>query len=449
MHTRVVAKYGRSRRGRRFWVWLLAPAALTVVLPSAAARAATPPTVSAVPADTPSLATTGVPEVVRQLVQCGSTMYAVGRFTAIQYHGRVYRRSNAFSFAATAPYAPTSWNPDVDGEVNSITFLGTGCSDAYLGGNFSAVGRAPAQDIAEVSTGTGAVVTRFARSANRPVETLAVSAGQLLVGGFFTSINGGHVPYFASLDPTTGVPDGYLNLDISGHYQYPGVSGNHTRVYNQQISHNGKLDLVEGDFTSVGGRHRQQIFMLALGGSRATVTAWTSTEFYQNCATIEPFYIRAASWSPDDATVYVATTGFHPDPGGTHGPRTGLCDAAAAFPATQTTVTDRWINYTGCDSLYSTAAGADTVYFGGHERWADNSHGCNAPGPGAVPAPGMVGLSPTTGAVVFDPTRSRGYGADDMLLTADGLWIASDNFRGANRCAGKAGHAGICFLPYG
>ena len=47
----------------------------------------------------------------------------------------------------------------------------------------------------------------------------------------------------------------------------------------------------------------------------------------------------------------------------------------------------------------------------------------------------MVGLSPS-GAVTFDPTRSRGKGADDMLLTRNGLWIASDNFDGSQACGG-------------
>ena len=53
---------------------------------------------------------------------------------------------------------------------------------------------------------------------------------------------------------------------------------NTTQVYNQQLSHGGTLDLVEGDFTSVGGLPRQQIFMLNVGGTTATVTGWTSPE---------------------------------------------------------------------------------------------------------------------------------------------------------------------------
>jgi hypothetical protein len=60
----------------------------------------------------------------------------------------------------------------------------------------------------------------------------------------------------------------------------------------------------------------------------------------------------------------------------------------------------------------------------------------------------MEGLSPATGALTFNPTRSRGLGADDMLITSAGLWIASDNLDSSAQCGHVSGHAGICLLPY-
>ena len=116
-----------------------------------------------------------------------------------------------------------------------------------------------------------------------------------------------------SLNPTTGKDDGFIHLGISGNYQFPGVSSNPTRVYNQQLSHGGTLDLVEGDFTSVGGQPRQQMFMLDLSGPAATVTGWTSPELNTNCNYNESFYAQSAAWSTDDATIYVATTGYKPN----------------------------------------------------------------------------------------------------------------------------------------
>jgi hypothetical protein len=420
-------------------IWLAAPAS-----------AQTGP-VSPKPANgTPQLAPTGTTEQVRQLVQCGGIMYAVGRFTSISWNGTTYTRHNAFSFRATAPFTVSSWNPNVNGKVNSIA-LSAKCGTAWLGGTFTSIHGTAVKNIAAVSTSTGAVNTSFRHNANGQVETLLRHSGHLLTGGYYTSINGSTSnKYMTSLNPSTGKDDGFIHLNISGNYQFPGVGSNPTRVYNQQLSHGGTLDLVEGDFTSVGGKARRQIFMLSVDGSSATVTGWTSAEFNRNCATSEPFYVRAASWSPDDSTVYIATTGFHPaDQSPGNYPWTGLCDVAAAFPATRATVSHKWINYTGCDSLYSTAADASTAYFGGHERWSQNPSGCNFAGPGAILAPGMEGLSPSTGRLTFNPTRSRGLGADDMELTSAGLWIASDNLFGANRCGGVSGHAGICLLPYG
>jgi hypothetical protein len=440
---------------------MVGTAVLCLAALAAPAEAATGP-VSRTPASgTPALNTTGTTEQVRQLVQCGGTMYAVGTFTSIKRFSTVYARNNIFSFSATSPFAMTSWNPNVNGIVNSIAFNGSDCSHAYIGGQFTSVGGTAVKNIAEIDTTTGAVVSGFGHNASGQVETLLSYGTHLLVGGYYKSINGSSAnPYMTSLNPTTGTDDGFIHLNISGNYSYPGVGTNPTRVYNQQLSHGGTLDLVEGDFTSVGGLGRQQIFMLDLSGTSARVTGWTSPEWdgskgnlpggypYQ-CATNESFYLKAASWSPDDSMVYIGTTGYKPwnlSAGST--PRSGLCDVAAAFPSTQQSVLHKWINYTGCDSLYSTAADSSTAYFGGHERWSQNPNGCDFAGPGAIPASGMEGLSPSTGLLTFNPTRDRGLGADDMLLTGAGLWIASDNAGGSDKCGGVSGHAGICFLPY-
>jgi hypothetical protein len=445
-------------------------AALSLAGLAGTSVAAAPPAgpVSATPVtNTPHFpASTSTTEQIRQIAQCGNTMYAVGTFTSIRREGNAYTRSNVFSFSATSPYTVSSWAPSVNGTVNTIAFNGSNCGDAYIGGQFTSVNGTAVKNIAEVDTTTGNVVTAFGHSAGGQVETLLGVGGHILAGGYYTSINGSTAdPYMTSLNPATGKDDGFVNLNISGNYQFPGVSSNGTRVFNQALSHGGTLDLVMGDFTSVGGLPRQQIFMLNLATSPATVTAWTSPEwdgsqgeatpsnptngYPYECATVEPFYIQAAAWSPDDSTIYIGTTGYHPNGwpvGATL--RNGLCDAGAAFPATQTSVLHEWVNYTGCDSLYAAAADASTAYFGGHERWSSNPNDCDGAGPGAVAAPGMEGLSATTGLLTFNPTRDRGLGADDMLVTSAGLWIASDNLDGSQMCGGVQNLAGLCLLPY-
>ena len=427
-------------------------------------------------AGTPALVTTGTTETIRQLADCGGTMYAVGTFTEISgYNGtstQTFSRNNVFSFSDTAPYTVTAWDPGVNGTVNTIAFSNGNCANAYIGGQFTTVGGAAAKNMAEISTTTGALVPGFKDNAGGQVETILAVDGHLLTGGFFKGISGSTAdPYYTSLNPATGKNDNFLGLGISGHIQFTGVKNNSTEVYNQQLSHDGTLVLVEGDFTTVAGQNRRQIFMINVTGAAATLTGWTSPEFdgsdpsgtlnpndqYFNCGASHPFYIHAAAWSPDDQKIYIADTGVKAILWNGTAPLVGLCDAAAAFPATQTQVFSDWIAYDGCDSLYSVAAGGDAVYVAGHNRWFNNQNACNKAGTGAIPAPGLAGLAPgpTGGSLIPNSpgtaglySRSRGHGADDMLLTADGLWIASDNFGGGTSCGGEAGFSGLCFLPY-
>src|SRR5579859_6329815 len=55
-------------------------------------------------AGTPTLEATGTTETIRQLADCGGTMYAVGTFTQISWNGTTYDRNNAFAFSDTAPF---------------------------------------------------------------------------------------------------------------------------------------------------------------------------------------------------------------------------------------------------------------------------------------------------------------------------------------------------------
>ena len=201
---------------------------------------------------------------IRQLVQCGNTMYGVGSFSEIVKGSTTYTRENVFSFSASKPYTVTNWAPDIVGTegttsdasdaVNTIAFVNGNCADAYIGGKFTSINGTTVANIAEIDTTTGNVVPGFGTKASGAVQTMVGSGSHLLVGGNFTGVNGDTAdPYMVSLSPATGKSDGFLHLNISGNYQYPGVATNATRVFNQQLSHGGTLDLVEGDFTSVGG----------------------------------------------------------------------------------------------------------------------------------------------------------------------------------------------------
>lgn len=473
--------FSRWARVRAATVVAAAAAAAVGLAPTAVAAVGDGGPVSPIAATwTPSLATSGTDgsvERIRKIEQCGSTMYAVGLFSSIKQKVTTYARNNAFSFSATTG-AMTGWAPSVNGQVNSIV-LSADCATAYLGGTFTAINGTAVKNIAAVSTFTGNVVPTFASTAGGAVNTLAMSGNHLLVGGRFTSINGSTKKYLVSLNPSTGKDDGYVNLVVSGTYVYTDdggatSKGNYTQVYNFAPSPDGARLLAMGVFTSVGGHARRQIVMLDLGATSVTVNPWYSQDFDQNCHIVEPFYLQDATWSPDTSEVYVATTGYKAanglgyrtsDPRGnlTPGAVTNICDAAAAYPSGPSSQQrHNWVNYTGCDSLYSVAADSSAVYTGGHHRWADNPGQCDNNNNGtAVVSPGMSGLTLTgssildgSGGLVNRYNKGRGLGATDMVVTSAGLWIASDNQANVDSCGKTStgaiahGHKGLCFLPY-
>lgn len=389
---------------------------------------------------TPSLVKHAGPETenVRKLGKCDGVMYAVGRFGPISHGGTVQNLHNAFSFSAYAPYNLTGWRPDVNGQVNSITFS-PDCRDAYIGGEFSSVDGHTTGPLAEVSTSTGSVVTGFRPGVSGQVNTVLLTGGHLLVGGTFSGA-------YYSLNPRTGRHDGFTSgLNINGSESGTG----HTMIYGQFPNHRGTRLIVNGDFTHVAGQTRQQFFMLNLSGVKHTeLTGWTTPDEFQHCARIESFYARGIAWSQNDSQVAVASTGIklqgHTDP-------SGLCDAVAVLPTDWKSVPKLWTNYSGCDSFYAAAFPAGVVLAGGHERWADNPRGCNQAGPGAIPDVGLGGFNPANGHVLMDGSQSRysmsRANADDMLVTGSGVWIASSNRYGSDQCDGVSGHAGICWIP--
>jgi hypothetical protein len=406
-----------------------AAAVLTAVAAPASA------TVSATPASwTPQV--TSPNATVRQLLKCGSLMFAVGSFTQVKQGGQVYTRHNAFSFNGTTG-AMTTWHPNPNGEVNSVGVT-VGCVTAILGGAFTSVAGAAVHNLAAVSVSTGAIVSTFGHTTNGVVQTVAVvNAGHdVMVGGGFTNVNGTAKGYYASLDPKTGKVNSYFTAKIAGRLP-PDAGG--TMVYNQQISPHGDRLLFEGDFTTVNGQPRLQVVELNLSTTSATLNGWHNDTLNSTyCAQNEQFFARDAAFSPDQNTIYIAATGFQGS--------SPFCDAVTAFTNT-TNATVKWSNKTGGDSLYAVAAGPNDVYIGGHERWANNPFGSDSCGPGCVSRPGVGDISASSGqATSWNPTRARGHGADDLVITPYGLWVASDTFFNSTGC-GNRYHPGICFFP--
>ena len=223
--------------------------------------------VSATPANTPQLDTTGAVEQVRQLVQCGGTMYAVGTFTSIKQGSTRSPVNNAFSFSATAPYTLTAWAPNVNGDRQLDRLQRHATAPTPTSAGSSPRSTAPrSKNIAEVSTAAPAPWSRRSGTPRTAqVETLLGVGGHILAGGYFTTINGSTAnPYMASLNPTTGKDDGFLSLNISGQLPVPRRRQQPDPGLQPVAQPRRHADLVEGDFTSVGGCR----------GSRSSCWTW-------------------------------------------------------------------------------------------------------------------------------------------------------------------------------
>jgi hypothetical protein len=401
----------------------------------ASAGVAQPTIVSANPADfTPQLPLGDW--ATNALQQVGDTMYAGGHFKTV---GGKARR-NIAAFSATTG-ALTSFAPDVNGPVWAIESLGNG--RLAIGGDFSSVNGTARRGLAVLNATTGAVDTAFNARLNGKVTALNLVAGRLIAGGTFTK-------RLQAVNPATGADTGYLDLRISGNY-----------VYRTAVNPAGTRLVAVADVSSVSGQARRQAFMVDLGATSGTLSSWYYKPLSKQCAASSlDFYLRDVDFSPDGSFFVLDGTGFVPRAGDAG---VTVCDAAARFETNDLApVRPTWINYTGGDTLHSVAVSTNAVYVGGHNRWLSNPLGRDSCGTGCISRPGIGAIDPTTGRTLsWNPTRTRGIGAKELLLTSAGLWVGSDtNFGGKlgcsspggvnhDDCAGKRqeNHAGIGFLP--
>jgi hypothetical protein len=140
--------------------------------------------------------------------------------------------------------------------------------------------------------------------------------------------------------------------------------------------------------------------------------------------------MRDVEFAPDGTYFVIVTTGGAPDKNAT-----SLCDTASRWDTTTTAgATERWRNCTGGDTLYSVAITAQpggsggAVYVGGHQRWLDNCGGRGTAQPGSFTAEGIGALNANTGMAIrtWNPGRTRGVGAEELVANTEGLYIGSD-----------------------
>jgi hypothetical protein len=389
--------------------------------------------VSTDPANFTPRVTTGV--AVYKLLQVGSTMFAGGDFTQVQNSARTktFNRDNLFSFDATNGTVDPLLSVTFDqGAVWGIASAGT---SLWVGGTFHTVNGVARRGLVKLNTTTGAVDMAFNAHLNGAVEDVQLVNGRLIIGGKFAK-------RLQAVDPTTGADTGYLNVTISGTTD---TNAGATDIYRFAVNPAGTRLVAIGNFTTVAGSTRFRAFMLNLGTTSGTLSTWYYSHLNERCrAASLPAQLRDVDFSPDGVFFVIVATGFIAQAGDEN---TAICDAAFRFETGPlnppvTTVSPTWRNYTGGDTLHAVVVTNAAVYIQGHQRWVSSTSASGCFG-SCVSRPGIAALNPSNGAALsWNPTKDRGVGGKDLLLTPAGLWVPSDSTH-----IGGEIHERVAFLP--
>ena len=359
---------------------------------------------------------------VDSVAKVGNTMILGGSFTEARNDSdsKILDRNSLLAFDATTMKISTSFVPQPNGPVEVVLPAGDGTS-VYVGGAFTSIGGVARKNLARVRVSDGAVLSGFdAGNVAGKVNDLELSDGHLWVTGTFTNIGGRAQPALATVDPTTGDFDPFMTGTLSGIH-----NGGSTSGLKIDITPDGQKLAVIGNFDLLDGFKDHQLAMLDLSGATAE-RANFQTSFYEQTCSLNFFtYMRDVAFSPDGSYFVIVTTGAYGGAG-------GACDSSARFETSSTGsgIVPSWVDNTGGDTLTGVEITDSVVYVGGHPRWQNNPFRSNVAGAGAVSRQGLAALSPINGLpLTWDPTRTRGVGVFDFLVTPAGLWIASDTDR--------------------
>ncbi len=271
------------------------------------------------------------------MLPAGDRVFVGGTFTAVtdSAGGSHPARGVAVFNAATGSF-DTSWQGSTNGDVTALALSPDGTT-LYLGGSFGKVDGQPRAKLAAVDAAAGTLRTSWTASPAGPVDALAATAGNVFVGGLFTSVTdrfGAHNrAYVAKLDAGTG------DLD-------PGWSPTaNDRVRALAASPDGNRVFAGGDFTGVSGQpYTNRVASLFTANS----TGQVDPAFRPGPNTYYG-YAEVFVLATDGSRLYEAVGGAN-----------GACTAVSA-----TTGAKAWMDIAN-GNVQSVAVAGNTAYCGGH-----------------------------------------------------------------------------------
>ncbi|MBE7163447.1 MAG: hypothetical protein INR72_19580, partial [Williamsia herbipolensis] len=298
--------------------------------------------------------------VIYSMAQVGSWLVAGGTFTSVTPHKGTTSTAvtGIVAFDATTGAIDTGFMPSLNGEVDAV-YPGPTANTVYVGGKFGTVNGTKSKGITLLDLSTGQVVAGFKPPAlNGIVFGIRTVNDQLLLTGTFTTANSVAHSGLVSLNPTTGALTSYVNVQLTGHHNYNGTSGANGGVGGRalDVSPDGTRAVVVGDFKNADGVLHDQVVMLDLTSSGATVdTGWNTSAFTAPCASgAFDSYVEDVDFAPDGSYFAIAATGGSTFSTNTDGTRS-LCDSASRWATTDTgaNVRPTWVDYTGNDTFWS------------------------------------------------------------------------------------------------
>lgn len=384
---------------------------------------------------------------VQAIATIGSRVYVGGTFTSVTNSARTtsYTRRYLFAFDRNTG-AVLDFNPSLDGVVETIAPAPDG-SSLIIGGRFRTVNGAGQRSLAMLRP-DGSRVTSFSAKTTGIVNKVVVRDNLLVAGGRFGKANGVARQSLALFNATSGALDS-ANLPVTEGRVKSNGKVTKPSVLEMDANAGGSRLVLVGNFRRVDGQLRQQIAMIDLGSR--SVSGWSTDRFPNGasgtadayrCYQVFDTQMRDVEFSATGSYFVVVTTGGAPDRNAT-----SLCDTTtrwetAGGPGSRET----WKNCTGGDTLYSVAVTPAAVYVGGHQRWLDNCGGRDAAVPGSFAADGIGAIDPVTGLAIrsWNPGRTRGVGAEELVAQPEGLYVGSDTTR-----LGGEYHARLGLFPAG
>jgi hypothetical protein len=349
-----------------------------------------------------------------ELSEDGSTLYIGGKFTRVRENppgvaGRSFAVNSVAAIDVATGEAISTWNPKVTGGNAKVRALEVEGGKVFIGGNFTAVGGQPRQNLAAVDATNGALdpfapaVT--AASTQTPwVYALLADGSKLYAGGTFSNVNGRQRAKLAAFDitPTGGALDPAWRPRASGY-----------NVRELEFDDAGTSIFVAGRFNSLTGSD-------GVSGQRESVA-----RVYTDTGNLHPWAIPLGTVGNPQVgfDLTVSADGNRLYGGFGLGP-----NFLAAYRLDNGNTGSRvWqFNTVGNVQTVELSPDGTRLFFGGH--FGTNRLEQTVCG-GTRALSGLASANPATGAIYCDwipqlaPSTDNGDGAWDMTDTGEALWV--------------------------